>query len=123
MRKGGNRLRITGQLIEAESGTHLWVDRFDGDLAEVFALQDAITESVVGAIEPSLRRAEIERSKRKPPKDIGAYDFHLQALPPHLYALRPDQNEQAMTLLHKAIALDPTMRLRLLTWHGATRNV
>lgn len=117
VRKGGNRLRITGQLIEAESGTHLWADRFDGDLADVFAFQDAITESVVGAIEPSLRSAEIARSKRKPPKDIGAYDFYLQALP-HLYAMRPDQNEQALTLLHKAIALDPNYApaLAYLAW-------
>ena len=106
VRKGGNQLRITGQLIEAESGTHLWADRFDGDLADVFALQDRITESVVGAIEPSLRVAEIERSKRKPPNDIGAYDLYLQALP-HLFTLRPEQNVQALALLHKAIELDP----------------
>jgi adenylate cyclase len=71
VRKSGNRLRITGQLIEAESGSHLWADKFDGDLEDVFALQDRITESVVGAIEPSLRLAEIARSKRKPPTDIG----------------------------------------------------
>jgi adenylate cyclase len=106
VRRGGNQLRITGQLIEAESGTHLWADRFDGDLVDVFALQDRITESVVGAIEPSLRVAEIARSKRKPPNDIGAYDLYLQALP-HLFALRPERNEQALALLHKAIELDP----------------
>lgn len=117
VRKGGNQLRITGQLIEAESGTHLWADRFDGDLADVFALQDRITESVVGAIEPSLRVAEIARSKRKPPNDIGAYDLYLQALP-NLIALRPEQNEQALALLHKAIELDPNYALALanLAW-------
>ncbi|MFT5663031.1 MAG: adenylate cyclase [Gammaproteobacteria bacterium] len=106
VRKGGNKLRITGQLIEAESGTHLWAGKYDGDLDDVFDLQDKITESVVGAIEPSLRIAEIERSKRKPPKDIGAYDLYLQALP-QLYAMKSDKNEQALDLLHKAIELDP----------------
>jgi len=99
-------LRITGQLIEAESGSHLWADRYDGDLEDVFALQDSITESVVGAIEPSLRLAEIARSTRKLPSDIGAYDLYLQALP-HLYAIRPEPNEIALGLLHQAIELDP----------------
>jgi len=106
VRKAGNRLRITGQLIEAESGSHLWADRYDGDLEDVFALQDSITESVVGAIEPSLRLAEIARSTRKLPSDIGAYDLYLQALP-HLYAIRPEPNEIALGLLHQAIELDP----------------
>ena len=126
VRKGGSRLRITGQLIEAQSGTHLWADRFDGDLADVFALQDKIAESVVGAIEPSVLRAEIERSKRKPPKHVGAYDLYLQALPP-LYAMRPDENEQALNLLHQAIALDSNYAraLAYLAWayqERLTRN-
>lgn len=117
VRKGGNRLRITGQLIEAETGTHLWADRFDGDLDDVFDLQDKITEGVVGAIEPSLRRAEIERSKRKPPENIGAYDLYLRALP-NLYAMRPEDNAQALSLLHKAIAIDPNYApaLAYLAW-------
>ena len=117
VRKAGNQLRITGQLIEAETGTHLWADRYDGDLEDVFALQDRITESVVGAIEPSLRLAEIARSKRKPPKDIGAYDLYLQALP-HLFAIRPEPNELALRLLHRAIELDPNYALALayLSW-------
>lgn len=106
VRKGGNKLRITGQLIEAETGTHLWAAKFDGELEDVFELQDKITESVVGAIEPSLRKAEIDRSKRKLPADIGAYDLFLQALP-LLYVLRPEQNEKALALLHKAIEIDP----------------
>jgi len=105
VRKGGNRLRITGQLIEAETGIHLWAGRFDGDLDDVFDLQDKITESVVGAVEPSLRRAEIERSKHKPPENIGAYDLYLRALP-NLYAMRPEDNAGALSLLHKAIAID-----------------
>jgi TolB-like protein len=117
VRKAGNRLRITGQLIEAETGSHLWADRYDGDLEDVFALQDSITESVVGAIEPSLRLAEIARSKRKTPCDIGAYDLHLQALP-HLYAIRPEPNEIALNLLHQAIELDPAYApaLAYLAW-------
>jgi TolB-like protein/class 3 adenylate cyclase len=117
VRKAGNRLRITGQLIEAETGTHLWADRYDGDLEDVFALQDRITESVVGAIEPSLRLAEIARSKRKPPKDIGAYDLYLQALP-HLFAIRPEPNELALNLLHRATELDPNYApaLAYLAW-------
>jgi TolB-like protein len=117
VRKAGNRLRITGQLIEAETGTHLWADRFDGDLDDVFALQDKITESVVGAIEPSLRMAEIERSKRMRPENIGAYDLYLKALP-NLYAMRPEANEQALSLLHKAIDFDPNYApaLAFLAW-------
>ena len=106
VRKAGNRLRITSQLIEADSGAHVWADRYDGDLEDVFELQDKITESVVGAIEPSLRLAEIARSKRKQPSDFDAYDLLLQALP-HLYAIRPEPNLQALDLLHRAIAIDP----------------
>jgi tetratricopeptide (TPR) repeat protein len=124
VRRGGNRLRITGQLIEAETGTHLWANRFDGDLADVFALQDKITESVVGAIEPSLRRAEIERSKRKPPQSMGAYDLYLRSLP-HVYAMKPGENEEALRLLHKAVELDPNYApaLAYLAWAYEQRLV
>lgn len=124
VRKGGNRLRITGQLIEAETGTHMWADRFDGDLDDVFDLQDKITESVVGAIEPSLRKAEIERSKRKPPENMGAYDLYLRSLP-HIYAMRPDDNKQALDLLHDAIELDPNYApaLAYLAWGYEQRLV
>ena len=117
VRKGGKRLRITGQLIDAESGTHLWADRFDGDLDDVFELQDRMTESVVGAIEPSLRVAEIERSSRKLPDDLDAYDLYLRALP-LIQAMRPEQNLEALDLLHRAIELDPNYALALahLAW-------
>jgi len=126
VRKGGNKLRITGQLIEAETGTHLWAGKFDGELDDVFDLQDRITESVVGAIEPSLQLAEIARSKRKPPDDIDAYDLYLQAQP-HLYAIVPESNELALKLLHRAIELDPEYALALasLAWgyeERVTRN-
>jgi adenylate cyclase len=124
VRKSGDRLRITGQLIDAESGTHIWADKFDGELADVFELQDKITESVVGAIEPSLRVAEIKRSNRKLPDDMGAYDLYLKALP-NLYAMRPDQNKMALDLLHKAITLDPNYApaLAFLAWGYEQRLV
>lgn len=106
VRKAGERVRITGQLIDAETGTHLWADRFDGQLEDVFDLQDQITANVVGAIEPTVRKAEIERARRKPAENMGAYDLFLQALP-HVYAVRPQDNLEALKLLERAIALDP----------------
>jgi len=106
VRRGGNRLRITGQLIEASGGTHLWADRYEGDLADVFDLQDRITESVVGAIEPTLMTAEVERARRQPPESLAAYDLYLQALP-CLYAMRPKENSRGLSLLHQAIDKDP----------------
>ncbi len=106
VRKGGNRMRITGQLIDAASGAHIWADRFDGTLDDVFELQDRVTESVIGALQPRLRSAEIERSHRQQPSDLTAYDLYLQALP-HTYAMQPDRNEIAVELLEKAVALDP----------------
>ena len=68
VRKAGNRLRVTAQLVEAESGSHLWADKFDGELKDIFELQDQITERVVGIVEPSVQKSEIERSRRKPRK-------------------------------------------------------
>ncbi|MFI5011008.1 MAG: adenylate/guanylate cyclase domain-containing protein [Hyphomicrobiales bacterium] len=106
VRKSGNRLRITGQLVDALTGSHLWADRFDGGLEDVFDLQDKITESVVGAIEPTLRKAEIERARRKPVENLNAYDHYLRALP-HVYAFRPDENLKGLELLLKAIDFDP----------------
>jgi TolB-like protein len=105
VRKAGNRLRITGQLIDGASGAHLWADRFDGLLEDVFDLQDRITENVVGAIEPTLRKAEIERSRKMRPENLDAYDLYLRALP-HVYAMQPADNAQGLALLHKAIDLD-----------------
>lgn len=106
VRRAGNRLRITGQLIDAATGAHLWADRFDGRLEDVFDLQDQITASVVGELEPNMRKAEIERARRKPAAHLGAYDFYLQALP-HVYAVLPDRNRQALELLERAMELDP----------------
>ncbi len=106
VRKAGARLRITAQLIEAETGAHLWADRFDGALDDVFALQDQITERVVGIVEPSLQRSEIERARRKPPENLGAYDLYLRALP-HMESLTPASARIAAAVLEDALKLDP----------------
>src|SRR5207247_657273 len=78
VRKAANRVRITGQLIDATSAAHLWADRFDGTPEDIFDLQDRVTESVVGAISPALEQAEIDRIKRKPTESLGAYDYFLR---------------------------------------------
>jgi adenylate cyclase len=108
VRKGGGRVRITAQLIEAETGAHLWADRFDRDLADIFAVQDDVTERVVTAIEPNLRQAEIARSKRTRPENLAAYDLYLRALP-HFYGLWRDRAgwAEALSLLRQALAVDP----------------
>ncbi|MEH2558957.1 TolB-like protein/class 3 adenylate cyclase [Bradyrhizobium algeriense] len=80
VRKAANRVRITGQLVDAATGAHLWADRFDGGLGDVFDLQDQVTESVVGAIAPALEKAEIERAKRKPTESLDAYAIYLRGL-------------------------------------------
>jgi adenylate cyclase len=106
IRKAGNRVRVTGQLIEAANGRHVWADRFDGELTDIFDLQDRITESVVGAIEPSIRRAEIERASSKPTDDFDAYDLYMQALALNLALTKPASDE-ALRLLGRALELDP----------------
>jgi adenylate cyclase len=105
IRRAGGRLRIVGQLVETETGRHIWADRFEGAAEEVFALQDAVTEAVAGAIEPSLKRAEIERARIKPAGSLDAYDLFLRALPLRLRTTRED-NDTALALLRRAIALD-----------------
>ena len=80
VRKAGNRIRIAGQLIDAETGAHLWADRFDGALEDIFDLQDHVTSSVVGAIAPRLQREEIKRARRKPTENLDAYDYYLRGL-------------------------------------------
>src|SRR3979411_1414205 len=80
VRKSGNRVRITGQLIDAATGNNLWADRFDSQLEEIFDRQDRVTASVVGAISPKLEQAEIDRSRRKPTENLQAYDYYLRAI-------------------------------------------
>ena len=106
LRKIGNRVRVTTQLIEAASGMHVWAERYDRALDDIFELQDEITLSVVGAIEPSLRQAEIERAKRKRPDSLDAYDLYLRALP-HSRTAMPGDADKALALLEQALALQP----------------
>jgi TolB-like protein len=110
VRKAADRVRITGQLIDASTGAHVWADRYDRTFDDVFALQDEIALSAVGAIEPSLRRAEVERVKRKRPDSLDAYDLVLQAQP-DVDSGMPDRAAKALTLLRRALALDPAYAL------------
>ena len=105
VRRVTDRIRITGQLIDAVSGAHVWAERYDRKSDDIFALQDEITLSVVGAIEPSLRLAEIERVKRKRPDSLDAYDLVLQAQP-DVYSGMPDRATKALLLLERALALN-----------------
>jgi adenylate cyclase len=106
LRKFGNRVRVTAQLIEAATGTHVWAERYDRALDDIFEVQDEITINVVGAIEPSLRQVEIERAKRKRPDSLDAYDLYLCALP-HATVVMPEEADKALALLGQALALDP----------------
>src|ERR1700722_2927666 len=105
VRKAGERVRVSGRLIEAETGVHLWAERYDRPLDDVFALQDEITLNVVGAIEPSLREAEIERVKRKRPENLDAYDLVLRALP-HVFLVMPADATKAVPLLERALTIE-----------------
>ena len=106
VRKDGNKVRITGQLIDASTGAHLWADRFDGELANIFDLQDQVAASVAGAIAPRLEEAEIERAKRKPTGNLDAYDYYLRGLAV-MHRWSREANDEALPLFYKAIELDP----------------
>jgi adenylate cyclase len=106
VRKAANRVRITGQLIDSGTGAHLWADRFDGALEDVFDLQDQVTASVVGTIGPKLEQAEIERAKHKPTDSLDAYDYFLRGVAA-LHQFTRDGNEDALNLFYKAIERDP----------------
>jgi TolB-like protein len=106
LRKSGNKVRVTAQLIEAMTGTHVWAERYDRALDDIFEVQDEITINVVGAIEPSLRQAEIERAKRKRPDSLDAYDLYLRALP-HVHVFMPGEADKALALLNQALELQP----------------
>jgi TolB-like protein/two-component SAPR family response regulator/Flp pilus assembly protein TadD len=106
VRRAADRLRITGQLVEASTGVHLWADRFDGDLKDIFDLQDRVASSVIGAIGPKLEQAEIERAKRKPTERLDAYDYYLRAMA-SVYRWTKDGVEDGLRLCNKAIDLDP----------------
>ena len=124
VQKAGNRLRITVQLIETEGGAHVWSARYDGTVDDIFDLQDRITEQVAGALQPSIRIAEIERSRRKRPQDLGAYDYAMRAMP-HVWALEKEESAKALELLDQALAIDPEypLALSLAGWCHAQRSV
>jgi tetratricopeptide (TPR) repeat protein len=107
VRKAANRVRITGQLVDTSTGAHLWAERFDGGLSDIFDLQDQVTESVVGAIAPAVEKAEIERAKRKPTDSLDAYALYLRGSD-RLYQFASRQaNGEALRLFNSAIELDP----------------
>jgi TolB-like protein/class 3 adenylate cyclase len=107
VRKSGNRVRITGQLIDTAIGAHIWADRFDGTLNDIFELQDEVASHVVGAIEPKLRQTEIERASRKPTESLDAYDLYLRALAQsHKYT--GEGMREAVALMKQALVIDPS---------------
>ena len=106
VRKAAGTVRITGQLIDAMTGAHLWADRFEGDLSDIFSLQDQMTESVVSAIAPRLMQAEIELAARRRPDDLSAYDLYLRAVQ-RFYSSTRAANEEAIQLLYSALEIDP----------------
>jgi TolB-like protein len=107
VRRGGNRLRFTGQLVDAMSGAHIWADRFDGDMSDIFELQDRFTQSIVAAIEPNLQLAEIGRLKSKPAANLEAYDLTLRAQQLE-YEFTEESLAGALRCLAEALAIDPS---------------
>ena len=114
VRRGGNRLRFTGQLIDATTGNHIWADRFEGETSDIFALQDRFSESVAAIIEPRLELAEIERLKHKPVGNLNAYELLLRARQA-IYGWTAESTEAAMRDLKQALAIDPDYALALAT--------
>jgi adenylate cyclase len=106
VRKAGNQVRVTAQLIDSTNAAHVWAQRYDRALGDIFAVQDELTMSVIGAIEPTLRKAEIERARRKRPDSLDAYDLYLRALPLATTCM-PDDADKALPLLEEAIGLEP----------------
>jgi TolB-like protein len=107
VRKSADRVRITGQLVDTSTGAHLWAERFDGGLTDIFDLQDQVTESVVGAIAPAVEKAEIERAKRKPTESLDAYALYLRGSDRFYQFTDRQANDEALRLFNSAIELDP----------------
>ena len=129
VRRAGNRLRVTTQLIDAASGGHVWAGRYDRDVSDTFAMQDEIATSVAGVIEPALADAEQRRVLRKPPERLDAWEAYQRGLW-HFYQYGSDENQTAQTFFHRAIALDPNfapghygyaLALQWKIWHYSTR--
>ena len=110
VRKASGKVRITGQLIDAVTGAHLWADRFERDLTDIFALQDEVTLAVVSAIEPKMLQTEIAMATRRRPENLTAYDFYLRAMQQYYLATREGMAE-AIRLAHRALELDPGLAL------------
>jgi hypothetical protein len=106
VRKAGNRVRVIGQLIDTSTGAHLWADRFEGGLEDIFDLQDQVTASVVGAIAPKLEQAEIERAKHKPTESLDAYDYFLRGMAA-VHQWTKENTAEALLHFRRAIELDP----------------
>jgi TolB-like protein/class 3 adenylate cyclase len=128
VRKAGNRVRITGQLIDATTGAHLWADRFEGFLENIFELQDQVASGVVGAIDPKLLEAEMARVKRKPPANPDAYDCFLRASD-YVHQWTDESTEAGLRLFYKAIELEPNyaqahaFALQCYTWRNTARGL
>ncbi|WP_436642447.1 adenylate/guanylate cyclase domain-containing protein [Microbaculum sp. FT89] len=124
VQRAGGRVRITVQLIETDTGAHIWAEKYDGSLDDIFDLQDRITEQVAGALQPSIRLAEIERVGRKRPQDFSAYDYTMRALR-HVWMLEKNEAEKALGLLNKALESEPDypLALALAAWCHAQRSV
>jgi len=123
VRKAGSRVRITGQLIDAASGAHIWADRFDGEVRDIFELQDEVAASVAGVIEPKLRASEIDRASRKPTESLDAYDLYLRALS-GIYRYSEEGFDEANRLLSRALTIDPfySRAAALLAWSHHLRR-
>ena len=120
VRNAAGRVRLTGQLIDATTGAHLWADRFEGELNDIFALQDRMTESVIGAIAPRLQQSEIERASRKPTANLTAYDYYLRGVS-ILLQQKKETLAEALPLFKKAIEIDPEFALayaNAAAWHA-----
>ncbi|MCC8938030.1 adenylate/guanylate cyclase domain-containing protein [Bradyrhizobium sp. Arg68] len=123
VRKAAGKVRITGQLIDAVTGAHIWADRFERDLTDVFALQDEVTVAVVSAIQPKLLQTEIDLSARRRPENLTAYDFYLRAMQQY-YLMTPEGLAEAIRLARRALELDPRFGLvAALAGHCHMRNV
>nr|NEH95226.1 transcriptional regulator [Rhizobium laguerreae] len=106
VRRHSDQLRVAVQLLDVDTNAHLWVERFDGDISSLFDFQDHITDTVVGLVEPEVRKAEVERARRKRPDSLDAYDLYLRALP-HFRGTAASVRDEAVRLLEQAVQLDP----------------
>jgi len=120
VRRVGQKVRITAQLVETDTGSHIWSNKVDGAIADLFDLQDRMAAEVASAVQPSIRRAEVDRARKKRPDTLAAYDMVMRAFP-HLWAHSPQDNAEAITMLERALELDPDYGLAagLAAWaHG-----